>query len=53
MNVLMESTTATKTQHATIMLDHLVAPAVPGYPEMEPIVKVCSISLNFSQQIVI
>ena len=46
MNVLMESTTATKTQHATIMLDHLVAPAILASLEMEPIVKVCSIAIN-------
>ena len=35
----MESTTATKTLHATIILDHLVALAVPASLEMEPIVK--------------
>ena len=46
MNVLMESTTATKMLPATIMLDHSVALAVPASLEMEPIVKVCSIAIN-------
>ena len=40
MNVLLECTTAMKTLHASIMLDHLAALALPVSLEMEPIVKI-------------
>ena len=45
MNVLWETTIAIKTLHATIVLDHLVAHAIPVSLEMEPIVKVCSVDI--------
>ena len=42
MNVLWETTIAIKMLHATIIMDHLVARAIPVSLEMEPIAKVCS-----------
>ena len=41
MNVLQEVIIATKMQRATILLDHLVAPAIQASLEMGQIVKVC------------
>ena len=43
MNVIMEFTTAMKTQHATILLDHLLALAILASLGMEPFVKVSCI----------
>ena len=40
MNAPTETTIAIKTQRATILMDHLVALAIPASLEMEPIVKI-------------